>query len=357
MPKDPDSSQPVALRSSHRPRRLSVTLAVGAAMILAAGLAACGSSAGSGDDASGGGTSGATIEHAFGETVVPDDPQRVVTWGWGSADAAIALGVNPVAIPFQAYGGDGDGVLPWIREELEARGDEIPEVLPDAEEPPFEAIAASDPDLILAVYSGITENDYELLSQIAPTVAYPDEAWATPWEDTIEIVGRSLGRADEAEALLDDISGTVAEQAAAHPELDGKTVALVWDTPEEFYVYKPADSRVAFTLDLGLVSAPSVEALSEGEETFVYTLSPERLDELSSDILVSYADDQAASDAFLASPRAELLDQVERGTVAEVVGTEFIAAVSPPTALSLTWGLDEYVAALSEAALAADASA
>ena len=42
--------------------------------------------------------------------------------------------------------------------------------------------------------------------------------------------------------------------------------------------------------------------------------------------------------------------------MAEVVGTEFIAAVSPPTALSLTWGLDEYVAALAEAAQAADAA-
>jgi iron complex transport system substrate-binding protein len=31
--------------------------------------------------------------------------------------------------------------------------------------------------------------------------------------------------------------------------------------------------------------------------------------------------------------------------------------VSPPTALSLTWGLDDYVALLSEAALAADAAA
>jgi iron complex transport system substrate-binding protein len=36
--------------------------------------------------------------------------------------------------------------------------------------------------------------------------------------------------------------------------------------------------------------------------------------------------------------------------VAEVNGTELIAAVSPPTALSLTWGLDDYVEALSAAA-------
>lgn len=37
----------------------------------------------------------------------------MVTWGWASADAAIALDVIPVAIPFQAYGGNEEGILPW----------------------------------------------------------------------------------------------------------------------------------------------------------------------------------------------------------------------------------------------------
>jgi iron complex transport system substrate-binding protein len=293
-----------------------------------------------------------TIEHAFGATAVPDDPQRVVTWGWGSTDAALAVGVAPVAMPYQAYGGDDEGVLPWVREYAEAEGLEMPEVLPDSQEAPVEAIAAARPDLILAPYSGLTEAEYEQLSQIAPTVAYPDEPWATPWRDTIEIVGRALGREDEAQAVLDDIDARIAAEAQAHPEFEGLSVAQVWDTADAFYVYRPADPRVGFTLDLGFVSADSVEALAaeaDLEETFYYTLSPERLDELDSDVLVSYADTAEGSETFLTSSRAELLDQVDRGAVAEVVGTEFIAAVSPPTALSLPWGLDEYVAALSTA--------
>src|SRR3546814_19488421 len=44
-----------------------------------------------------------TIEHAFVATEIPEAPERVVTWGWGSTDAAIALGVVPLAIPFHAY--------------------------------------------------------------------------------------------------------------------------------------------------------------------------------------------------------------------------------------------------------------
>lgn len=296
-----------------------------------------------------------TISHAFGKTVIEETPRRVVTWGWASADAAIALGVTPVAIPFQAYGGDDQGVLPWIREALEARDEPIPAVLPDSgEEPPVEEIAAAEPDLILAPYSGLTEAQYAQLSKIAPTVAYPGEPWATPWRDTISIVGTALGREEQATELLASIDGELEEQAAAHPELAGKTVAMVWDSAGTFYVYRPADARVEATEALGLVSDPSVEELATGDSSFYYTLSQEEVDRLTSDVLVSFADDQKTSDAFLASPHARTMDQVKRGAVAEVVGTEFIAAVSPPTALSLTWGLDEYVDLLAGAARAAD---
>lgn len=291
-----------------------------------------------------------TIDHAFGATTIAGEPTRVVTWGWGSTDAALSLGVAPVAMPYFSYGGDQRGVLPWVADRLDADGLPLPQVLPDVQDPPFEAIAAAQPDLILAPYSGITSSDYQLLSEIAPTVAYPDEPWATPWRDTVAIVGRALGRQDQAQQLLADIDARIEERAAAHPELQGRTVALVWDTADMFYVYKPADPRVEFTEALGLVSAPSVEALANGDSSFYYTLSRERLDELTSDILVSYATDAETSDAFLRSPAAQLLEQVQRGSVAEVIGTEVIAAVSPPTALSLTWGLDQYIAALSEAA-------
>src|SRR5690606_7980346 len=151
-------------------RRLLLLLAV-----LGLVAAACGSD--DGDDAAAPAGSGSgsvassdafpvTISHAFGETEIPEAPTRVVTWGWSTADAAIALGVVPVAMPFQDYGGDDEGVLPWIREHLEEAGEAIPATLPDTDEAPIEAIAAAEPDLILAHYSGITEDEYELLSQI-----------------------------------------------------------------------------------------------------------------------------------------------------------------------------------------------
>src|SRR5690606_27714506 len=122
---------------------------------------------------------------------------------------------------------------------------------------------------------------------IAPTVVYPDEAWATPWRDVITTVGTALGKSQEAADLLQQLDDEVAARAEAHPELAGKSVAMVWDADGTFYVYKRADARAEFAEALGMVTAPSVEELATDEATFYFTLSYEQLDKLTSDVLVS----------------------------------------------------------------------
>lgn len=294
-----------------------------------------------------------TVEHAFGETIIDAAPERVVTWGWGSTDAALALGVTPVAMPFQAYGGDENGVLPWIREALDASGDAAPIVLPDTgADVPFEEIAAAQPDVILAHYSGITEEQYATLSEIAPVVAYPDLPWSTPWRDVISITGTALGLDDEAGAVLADIDARIAEEAAAHPEFEGLTLATAWDVGGTFYVYADEDPRVEFMLDLGFVNAPSVDELDTEESPFYFTLSYENVDQLESDVLVVYGSTPEEAQALLDAPYSAGLPQVESGAIAQLVGTEFIASLSPPTALSLPWGLDEVVDQLAAAVAA-----
>ncbi|WP_380167946.1 ABC transporter substrate-binding protein [Jannaschia sp. R86511] len=339
------------------PSRRAALLAGAVATALLA--AACGS-ADSGSEASpaaapasaaaeGGGTLPVTIEHAFGETTIDETPERVVTLGWGSTDAAIALGVVPVAIPLATYGADEDGLLPWVADALDEQGAETPELIPDTDGIPFEQVAAQQPDVILAVYSGITAEDYETLSQIAPTVAYPDQAWSTPWRDVVLTVGEALGAPEEAAQVVADADAEVAAAAEANPELAGRTVAAVADTADAFYVYEEADPRVEFLTDLGMEVAPSVSELSTGESTFFYTLSPELVGGLTSDVLLSYSDTPEAAEAFLAKPYAATLPQVQAGAVASIEGQALVSSVSPPTALSLTYGLDTYVEELSAA--------
>src|SRR5699024_2283272 len=157
------------------------------------------------DGATGGGASGSkdwqsvSIDHAFGTTTIESAPQRVVTLGWGSHEAALALGVVPVGMEAQTYAAGDDGQLPWVTEKRQEMGAEVTMIPATVEEPAYEVIAELEPDLILAPYSGITKEQYSLLTEIAPTVAYPKEAWTTPWREVITIVGKSLGMAQEGE--------------------------------------------------------------------------------------------------------------------------------------------------------------
>jgi len=291
-----------------------------------------------------------TIEHAFGETVIEAEPQRVLTLGWGSGDAALALGVVPVGMEAQNYGGDENGVLPWAADALTELGAETPLIFPaTADAPAYEQIAEAAPDLILATYSGITEEQYTLLSEIAPVVAYPDAPWTTPWRDVISITGTALGMSAEADDVLANIDSLVADQAAAHPEFEGKTVAATFDVGGTFYVYKPADPRVAFLVDLGLVSAPAVDTLANGDASFFYTLSYEKLDELDSDLLIAYSETQDIGDTFASQPYAQSIPAVANGGLIAVNGASLVASASPPTALSLPWGLESYVDAIAAA--------
>lgn len=289
------------------------------------------------------------IKHAFGETIIPVKPQRIVTWGWSTQDAVIALGEVPVGVPFFGYGGDGNGALRWTKDAVAAMGAEFPTILPDTgREPPIEAIAALKPDLILAVYSGISEEQYKVLSGIAPVVAFPETPWDTSWQDTVTITGEAIGKKAEGETLVAELEQFIKDETAKYPELAGASFAAIAEWNGEINVYGNLDSRVRFLVDAGLVSAPSVSELAKGEDLY-FMLSYENLDQLTSDVLVSYFETPETDAAFFGNSVIALAPQVANGAVARVVGAELINAVSPPSALSLKWGYPQYIKLIADA--------
>lgn len=291
-----------------------------------------------------------TIKHAFGETVIDKVPERVVTWGWGNHDALLALGIVPVAMPFSTYGGGENGLHPWAEDRLKELGADVPVQLSDTQDIPFEQIAAAKPDVIIAVFSGIDAEEYARLSQIAPTVAYPDQAWSTPWQDVTRIIGTIVGKEAEAEQVVADTLKLVADEATKYPEIAGTTFAGVNDFDGSIAVYDALDARMKFLTDIGLVLAPSVTELSPNDGSFYYPLSYELFDQLTSDILITYYETQEASDAFFAKPYAQSQPQFQKGAFASLVGIEYVAAVSPPSALSLRWGFPHYAEIIAAAA-------
>jgi iron complex transport system substrate-binding protein len=345
--------------------RRSLTAAVSLAAAASLALSACGtsepgSSEGSAEPASGaqGGATDKfpiTIEHAFGETVVEAEPERVATWGWGSTEAAIATGVFPVAVGEQVWTVGEDALLPWVEEAYDAEGVEHPAILSDPEggaSVPYEEFVEVAPDLILAPYSGLTQEQYDLLSEIAPVVAYPEAAWQTPWDQIITLTADALGRSDAGETVLADIEQYLADEAEKHPEFEGKTFAAIVDSPTEglVYVYDEVDPRAAFLEGLGLEIAPAVSELAPGDGSFFYTLSYEELDKLESDVVVAYTYTEEEAAALPTKPELQALPAVKNGKVVQQVGQIPVSAVSPPTALSVTWpeGMPALVESLAE---------
>ncbi len=138
----------------------------------------------------------------------------------------------PVAVSEQVWTAGAGNLVPWVEEAYDKAGVTHPTVLTDEASGatvPYEQIIAAKPDLILAPYSGLTQEQFDLLSDIAPVVAFPDGPWTTPWDDTIRITAKALGRTAAGDAVLQQIDDFLAGQKAAHPELDGVTFAGIWD--------------------------------------------------------------------------------------------------------------------------------
>ncbi|GGL71378.1 iron-siderophore ABC transporter substrate-binding protein [Wenxinia marina] len=273
-----------------------------------------------------------TIETKFGETVIPERPERIATVDFNGADNLLALGVQPVVIR-DWFGDRPRAVWPWA----DAVMGETPEILRG--DLNFEQIAAAEPDLITAVWSGITAEDYRQLSLIAPVVAVPEGTadYALSWAEQARIVGRAIGQEDEAEAQIAAIEARIEGMRAAHPDWQGRTATLAtyWDgTPG---IYLEDDTRVILLDELGFVANPVVQDLSDSHE-FYAEVSPERIDAFDSDLLLWFADEYMAEMQDL--PFRSALPAVQEGR--EIfLGPLMTSAFSHASLLSLPYLFDE----------------
>lgn len=296
------------------------------------------------------------VEHAYGTSVIESEPVRVVTWGWGTQDAVLALGVVPVGIPAMNYGGDGEGLLAWTRQALEEAGGDMPAILGDgAGSPNFEAIAALDPDVIIAVYSGLSEEEYARLSQIAPTVVFPEKIWTASWQEVVLMSGAALGKSAEAQALVADTEAFIADEVAKYPQIAGKSVVNLVDSGDgQVSIRRAVDPRTKLLLSFGLVATPEPEGIDTSR--FNYLLSYENFSEIAGDIMVAFMSSPEEAEAFFAQPVIARSPQVQKGALVVIEGSDTSMAVGGAvTPLSLRWALPELVAAIGEAAAAAEA--
>ena len=327
------------------------------------GLAACGSQAETTPQTKAESTSSAssaypmTIKHALGTTVIPAKPERVATVNWANHEAPLALGVVPVGMAAANFGDDdGDGLLPWVPKRLEELNAQTPVLFDETDGIDFEAVAGTKPDVILAAYSGLTQQDYDTLSEIAPVVAYPDAAWATPWREIIRMNSKAIGLADEGEKLISGIEGDVARVTAKYPQLKGKSAMFMTHVDpndvSKVGFYTTHDTRTMFFEDLGLTIPGSIAKASEGTDKFALTRSAEQIDLFDDvDIITGYGDEKGELlEKLQKDPLLSKIPAVKRGSVYLLPGSTPLSTAANPTPLSISWVLEDYVAALAKVA-------
>ncbi|WP_433163295.1 iron-siderophore ABC transporter substrate-binding protein [Kribbella sp. CA-247076] len=252
-------------------------LAVTVACLLATAVASCGSDAGAEAD---GAAPFAKVATKFGEVSVPAEPKRVVALGWGDAETALALGVQPVgASDWLAFGGEGVG--PWAKGKYQ----QAPQLIGTLE-PEYEKIAALKPDLILDVKSSGKQDRYDTLTAIAPTIGVPEggDSYKISWKQQTELVAAALGRVDQGRELIAATERRFEQAKSQHPEFAGKTITLGARTSEGYGAYVSGTGRVTFVELLGFRNNPAIQA--KATEDFSVPVSRENLGLLNADLTV-----------------------------------------------------------------------
>ncbi|RKW70280.1 ABC transporter substrate-binding protein [Galactobacter caseinivorans] len=346
---------------SRTPGALRAVAATAAAGLIALTVSACGANAGSGaaessspgPDASGAAAEAfpVKVKSVYGETEIKEEPERVVSVSWVNGDTALALGVVPVAVPKVTWGMNANNSTDWADAKLDSLGagkgsDKAPTFFDEpVGDVAYDAIADADPDVILAAYSGLTKEQYEKLSKIAPVVGPGVAAYGTPWEQSTEMIGQALGKSAEAKQLITDTEATIKKAADANPQLKGKTFIAGNFEPNQggINVYTSADNRPRLLTALGMKEAPVVKA-NEKPGAFFFNYSAEKADELDSQIFFTWFPEGQNKESI---EKDKLLNRIPAITKGGLVGTsdnQLLLSVSAANPLSLAWGADKIAA-------------
>lgn len=193
------------------------------------------------------------------------NPERVVYLDTTPAEAALLLGVELVGM-IASVGEEG---FPSHLEDRLEGGEVVASFSTGIN---FEAVAAREPDLIL----GADEEQYERLSEIAPTIA--DGGGQTDWKRDMLINARALGFDPEMEENLAAHDERVARfKDAMGDRLEETTVSLVASFSEsELRIYLPGSYMGQVVEEAGLRRPGYQMELTKGDrgEFAAYKCSP-----------------------------------------------------------------------------------
>ncbi|HWK67687.1 MAG TPA: siderophore ABC transporter substrate-binding protein [Rhizobiaceae bacterium] len=182
------------------------------------------------------------IDHAKGQTVLPENPKKVIVFDLASIDTLDALGVEIAGVPngkFPAhlakYGGDAFAKVGSLFE------------------PDLEAINAAQPDLVIV--GGRSSAKYDAVAAIAPTIdlTVDQTNFVASGKKNAETLAKLFGKEAEAKQKLATLDATIVKtrEAAANA---GKGL-IVLTTGGKMSAYGPGSRFGVLYSDYGVMPA------------------------------------------------------------------------------------------------------
>lgn len=270
------------------------------------------------------------IQHAMGETLVPNNPERIVVLDSGELDTAIALGITPVGAVTALEGGNFMSYLGDKTAGIENVG--------TIGQPNLEAITNLAPDLIIS--SKMRHEDiYQQLSDIAPTVFA--ERTGVTWKENLTLYAEALNRTEQGDALVQAYNERIEEfQTAMGDRLSTTKISIVRALADVTRIYQKGSFIGTVLEDLGL-ARPDSQQLAD--ETFV-EVGYERIADMDGDfIFVMYYGERDSLDQLQDQAQWKELNGVKNGHVHEVEDDLWMLGIGMGAAQQIIDQLFEYV--------------
>lgn len=282
-----------------------------------------------------------TIEHKFGTTVIETKPERVASLDYGGIGNLLKLGVTPVIVR-EWRDKFPSTTPPWGQSLLTGE----PVVFAGDIDP--ELVASTNPNVIIALASGIDEDLYAKLSLIAPVVAIPSGLgdYELPWDQRALLAARAIGAEAEAQRQIDAIHARFAEVRENHPDWAGKTAVVGRIVEGEFSAFNKLDIRAKFLNEFGFVTPTALDDITE--TAFFNLVSPELIEPINADVLVWYGGSSALQESLDYPARPFLKASANGGEI--FLTDEHLAAIARQELLSIPVAVDFLVPLLEAAA-------
>lgn len=241
-------TQHIAARPRTAPRQIARLLAVGTALTLTVGLAACAPAA---SDEVGSASGTRTVETDFGPVEVPVDIERIVSVDFYTPAALVDVGVMPVGV-VNTYFTDSTGAgvpLEYSSVIVDSGATSIGEYY----ELNVEAVAAAKPDVIFATSDFLPLDDpmRAQMEKIAPIVTFGARDQLS-WKTRADAVADLLGKQDELAPVKAAYEERLTEVREEHADLlASQSITVFVPVEDEWGTYASSHFSSGVLFDLG----------------------------------------------------------------------------------------------------------